>query len=135
MSTSRERREFLRKYLRTWQHLLTPSPNVSYHCPYCSESDYPTRFQVLAHQADHHWKEVFEFRVQRFSIGSSKLQVRDLNLIEGYYVYQRYKELEEDLICKVCRKFMGRDDGSDLVGHYLSHHFIIIQTQCLNYFK
>lgn len=130
-----DRREFLRNYLKTWHHLLKSSPNVRYDCQFCSESEYPTRFQVLAHQAQHHWKEVFEFQVQRFSTISDKLEVRDLNLIQGYYVYQRYKELEEDLICKVCRKFMGRDDGSDLVGHYLSHHFIIIETNCLKYFK
>lgn len=128
-----ERREFLRNYLRTWQHLLSPRPNVTYQCEYCSESEYPTRFQLLAHQAHRHWEEAFEFQVQSFSL--SKLQVKDLNLIQGYYVFQRYKELEEDLICKACRKFMGRDDGSDLVGHYISNHFWIIQNNCLKLFK
>ena len=58
----------------------------------------------------------------------------DVTLIQGYYIYRRYKSLEEDLTCKVCRSFVGLDDGSDLVGHFIANHLSVLEAFSLQSF-
>lgn len=118
------------EFLKTWNNLLSVTPNVRYCCEHCPAEGYSCRAQLLTHQYRAHKAQVFDSQIEMLPPDPKANQV---NLIQGYHLFQRYKELEEDLICKVCPYFRGEDDGSDLVGHYISNHLLIVESGLLQF--